>query len=96
MVLDCHSCGRANEFVSGFVGRHDTCIHCSADLHCCAQCQFYQAASSVDCREPQAELVKDKDRANFCDFFAAASHVGRSSSDPTDAKAAFEALFKYR
>jgi hypothetical protein len=49
-----------------------------------------------DCREPAAERVADKERANFCEFFA----FGTSASPPhggkegDGARAALEALFR--
>ena len=54
-------------------GRQDTCPRCHAALHCCRACRFYDPNAHHECREPQADWVKEKDRANFCDWF-----------DPTD------------
>lgn len=32
-------------------------------------CKFYDKNAHHECREPQAELVKDKKMANFCGYF---------------------------
>jgi len=49
--------------------RTDACIGCGADLKVCLNCKFHDRGAYNSCREPQAERVVDKDRANFCDFF---------------------------
>jgi len=65
----CHAC--KNELTVGrIVGRRDVCPRCHADLHCCLNCSFYDRNAPKKCREPVAELVKDKGRANFCDYFS--------------------------
>ncbi|RMD91425.1 MAG: hypothetical protein D6813_07660 [Calditrichaeota bacterium] len=49
--------------------RQETCPKCLAYLHCCMNCRFYDPNVHNQCREPQAEWVKDKEMANFCDYF---------------------------
>ena len=49
--------------------RSDECPLCHADLHVCRGCDFYESGSHNDCRESSAEMVTDKERANFCDYF---------------------------
>ena len=49
-----------------------------------------------DCREPVSDLVSEKNRANFCDWFSVAEDAGagKDSSKTTDtARSAFDALF---
>ncbi len=60
-------------------GRADTCPVCDADVHCCRNCEFYDAGSYNECRESQAERVLEKDRSNFCDYFAFRQGVGSRS-----------------
>ncbi|RME57794.1 MAG: hypothetical protein D6780_07790 [Candidatus Dadabacteria bacterium] len=64
----CAKCGA--EIKSEKVYRADTCAQCGADLRCCLNCKFYEPSAYNQCREPQAERVVDKERANFCDFFS--------------------------
>jgi hypothetical protein len=63
----CHRCS-AEVGVSA-VGVRDVCERCSAYLHCCRNCEFYEPGVHNDCREPNAEVVTDKEQGNFCDFF---------------------------
>ena len=51
--------------------RGDECPFCHADLHVCKACEFYESGAHNDCRESSAELVGDKERGNFCDYFRA-------------------------
>jgi len=90
----CHACGRDLQ-VKGRISRTEQCPFCRADLHCCKSCSFFDPAQSKQCREPAAELVRDKTKANFCDFFSFAE--GRSNATAaSDQKARkdLEALFR--
>lgn len=51
------------------IGFRELCPHCDEALHCCLQCRFYDTSRPDDCAEPQAELIRDKDRPNLCDWF---------------------------
>ena len=75
----CHACKK--ELLQGrTIGRRDVCPHCRTDLTCCLNCSFYDRAASKQCREPMAELVKDKGRANFCDYFVFAETSGAAGA----------------
>jgi len=63
----CFKCGTAIELEK--VSRRDECPKCGSDLRICLNCAFYAESKSNACEEPQAEIVKEKDRANYCDFF---------------------------
>ena len=81
------------------VGRRDTCPHCGVDLRACRQCRFYDVGAAHACREPQAERVADKTRANFCDYFAIAEGAPATApgdAPPRDARDALERLFSRR
>jgi hypothetical protein len=39
------------------------------DLHACRNCRHYDPAVNNQCREPNAEWVTDRERANFCEFY---------------------------
>lgn len=77
--MTCAGCG-ADVGAPLRVGRRDTCPRCGVDLRTCRQCRFYDARAYNECREPQAERVLDKDRGNFCEYFAPAS--GASAVTP--------------
>lgn len=76
-------------------GRRDTCPSCGAELHACVQCEFYAPGRYNDCREPQAERVRDSEKANFCDFFRLRGEGGApTGTDSKDeVRARLDALF---
>lgn len=93
--MQCHACGRAVELASGErVGFRDECPGCGADLHVCRNCRHHDPGAANECREPNAEVVRDRERANRCEYFAPASGGGARSPGRDDARAAIDALFK--
>jgi hypothetical protein len=93
MRIACHACGHANE-LPGKPGRRDECAQCGQELRCCLQCRLYDEAT--DCREPQAEVPREKDRSNFCEFFDPGAPGMKGTSEADRAKTAFDDLFKKR
>ena len=92
--MDCWHCGRKIEVVER-VGFRDECPGCGRAAHLCLNCGFYDPAYNNACREPQAERVVDKDRANFCEYFAPSSAQGRRrDTGKAAAQARLEDLFK--
>jgi hypothetical protein len=91
----CFKCKRPLD-VGREIGRQDECPHCSADLHCCLNCRFHDRAAPKQCREPQADLVRVKDKANFCDFFVfTEAATGATAGIAADnARKALNDLFK--
>ena len=67
--LACYRCGEALAELSLPLSRHDQCPGCSADLHVCKMCVFFDAQVPRQCREDGAEDVSEKERPNFCDWF---------------------------
>ncbi len=45
------------------------CAQCSADLHVCLNCRFYNIHKPYDCECDIDETVRDKARANYCEEF---------------------------
>jgi predicted RNA-binding Zn-ribbon protein involved in translation (DUF1610 family) len=64
----CFSCGGALDEI-GRVYRNTLCPHCGADVKVCLNCRFYDPSAHWECRETIPEAVREKDRANFCDYF---------------------------
>lgn len=98
IVVFCHHCGTELTF-SDRVGLRAECDKCGGDAHVCKNCQFYDPKVYNECREPQAEVVMEKDRANRCEFFQPAGKRGETGIDAAtkaknDMRAAAEALFK--
>lgn len=91
--LKCFQCGTELAFPYT-PGRRDECPNCRADVHVCRNCRNYDPNAYNECREPQAEVVKEKDRSNFCDYFTPGAGVADSADRAKDLRAAAEALFK--
>ena len=68
IAVFCFSCGTNNE-VAERVGRRDECSKCTADLHVCKNCRFYDRTAYNECKEPSADVVREKEASNFCDYF---------------------------
>lgn len=88
----CHACQKANA-VSGKVGFREDCMHCRADLHCCLNCQFYDPKVYNECRETAADVVREKNRSNYCDFFNPQETGTAVVDEKEKLRAAAEALF---
>ena len=67
--LSCWKCAASLDGVPLPIGRLAECLSCRTELHVCRLCEFYDLSVAQACREPIAEEVKDKTRANFCEHF---------------------------
>ncbi len=94
-MVYCHHCGKTVD-TGERVGRTDECPHCRFDLHVCMNCQHYDLSAYNECRETQADRVLEKEKGNFCDYFAPSdkSMVGAATAKKDDAKSRLDALFK--
>lgn len=72
----------------------DECPYCSGDLHICLNCEFYDPHAAKECREPIAELISNKERANYCDYFRPSTGKISANSKADEAKKQLDALFK--
>jgi hypothetical protein len=89
--VNCWKCGETLD-TRERVGFRDHCPRCDWPLHACLNCEFYDPAYNNQCREAMAERVVDKDRGNFCDFFAPSAKPRASAgAAPKDR---LDALFK--
>ncbi|RIL03921.1 MAG: hypothetical protein DCC71_14745 [Proteobacteria bacterium] len=92
--MRCSACGTAIELSSGErVGFRDECAHCRADLHSCRNCAHHDPGAYNACREPGAERVSDRERANRCDWFTPAATAAQPKDDRASARSALDALF---
>ncbi len=92
LEVSCFSCGQKNP-VSERVGRRDECFKCHTDLHVCKNCRFYDPSAYNECREPSADVMREKETSNFCDFFEPGSS-GFQNSEKEKLLSQAEALFK--
>ncbi len=94
--MRCHGCQSGIAITAGeSVGFRAECEACGRDLHVCLNCAHHDPSAYNECREPNAERVTERDRANRCDDFRPGEDDG---ADPADdarakAKAALDALF---
>ncbi len=51
------------------LSRLSECLTCHAESHVCRMCEFYDTRKAENCSEPRADPPKDKQRANFCEYF---------------------------
>jgi hypothetical protein len=94
--LVCWRCGVAlDRDLPMPLARRAECRGCGAELHVCRMCRFYDRSVAKSCREPVADEVQDKERANFCGWFTPrpGAWSGTSARPAADAIADLEALF---
>lgn len=94
--LVCWHCGASLADLSLPLRRLDVCKACNAELHVCKMCVEYDVRYAKHCREPTIEEVRNKDQANFCDYFKpkAGAYVAKNTEELTRAKSALEDLFR--
>ena len=95
-TLQCQACGKAVPYEEP-IPRDSDCEGCHRDLRCCMNCRHYDDTRNNSCRETEAELVEDKTRRNFCEFFSfnRRSFVAGKGENPREARARarLESLF---
>jgi hypothetical protein len=97
LILRCHQCSADAGFLDT-VASQTTCARCGAALHVCRTCAHFDTSARWECRAPIAAPVVDKTAANECPHFkpnTVLDATGRRAGTPSsDARAAFDALFK--
>ena len=94
MSIQCFDCGSVLLLSeTKTISRQDTCDHCYKDIRCCKMCTFYDPKSYNECREPTADRITEKEKANFCDFYKL-GQVSIVKNKKNDLLAAANALFK--
>jgi hypothetical protein len=93
--LVCWKCGTSLADFTLPLRRLEECRKCGAELHVCKLCEWYSVTVAKHCREPIAEEVKDKERANFCDYFKPRpnAHAPADVAASGKARADLDALF---
>jgi hypothetical protein len=91
-------CCKTEVAITGKVSRMDSCPKCHSDLHVCLNCFFYDPFAHKQCREPVTEVVRDKEKANFCEYFSPNQKTAidglRANSKSDEVRNAFDNLFK--
>ncbi len=93
--LLCWRCGASLKDLTPPIERRDECPACRAQLYVCRFCEFFDPKVAKQCREPVADEVKEKERANFCGYFKPNPHayVPADTAAASKAKAELDALF---
>lgn len=106
MRARCSNCGAV--LAPGF-DPSGQCPRCQAEMHCCKQCVHFDTGRQFECTQPIPERITKKDAKNDCAFFefrmtvekdtspvayAAKTPAPVTAARPTDARQAFENLFK--
>jgi hypothetical protein len=94
--MGCFSCNAAIELAAGErVGFRDTCEKCDSDLHACLNCTHHDSSAYNQCREPNAEWVSERERANRCDYFVYGDRSRDSAgAERASARTSLDDLFK--
>lgn len=90
------SCANCGAEYKAPVYRTTLCESCGRELKTCKNCRHYAPGASNDCHEPVSDLVVEKDRANFCDWFTPAADAGARNIENESAgesRKAFDELF---
>jgi hypothetical protein len=92
-MVKCAACGAK---VSPNINLDSSCPKCSADLHTCRLCTYFDPSARFECRKSIPARIVNKHARNTCELFAPRTVVERetSSGAPTDARQAFAKLFK--
>lgn len=88
-MSQCYFCGSSLEAP---VYRSTECNNCGKDCKICYNCDFYSETSHWECREAIREAVREKDKANYCDFFRLSS-LNRQHKSEHDSADALKKLF---
>ncbi len=89
----CWSCGAALAALD--YGRETRCPGCGRATRCCRNCRWFDISASEQCREPMAEPVKEKQQANFCDWFEPGRPVADDQPGAEALRKAAEDLFRF-
>ena len=98
-VFKCNKCG-AQRIGLENPTTDEVCSSCSADLHTCGNCRFFDTSTLWECRENIPARVSGKHARNECAFFQPkmvkdlAHDKARLPQTPDEARNAFDALFK--
>lgn len=90
----CWKCGMDISGLPQPLGRRAECPACHVELHVCRLCRHYDPVKARQCREPMAEEIKEKTRANFCEWFQPRAHAFQTTNpQKANPRNALEALF---
>lgn len=91
----CWKCGKQLVDEPLPLARLAECPGCRSQLHVCRMCEFFDTGVADSCKEPVADRVMDKERANFCGYLRVSSRkwVAPDTSVSDQASKDLAALF---
>jgi len=75
------------------IPRSEECPKCFIAVRSCMMCHFHDSKAYNECREPMADRITEKEKANFCDFYKFGPQANPEAVKK-DALDALNALFK--
>ena len=93
--MQCWKCGMELKNLLIPFSRYEECINCNADLHACIACKNFNLSVSNGCNEDRADLIVEKEKANFCEYFYAntAAYQKQNNAEAAAARAKLAELF---
>lgn len=91
--FSCFHCQKELSFTDK-IGFREECPACRSDVHVCKNCDFYDPKVYNECRETSAEVVRERERANYCEYFQPKAPGAGAQNKAEQLRAAAEALFK--
>ena len=93
--MQCWKCGKELKNLLLPFSRYEECINCNADLHACIACKNFSLSVSNGCNEERADLIAEKEKSNFCEYFSAntAAYQKQNNTEATAARAKLAELF---
>ena len=67
--LLCWSCGESASEHPMPISTYAECSSCNAHLHVCRMCGHWDSQIRTSCKEARAEDIRDREKANFCEWF---------------------------
>ncbi len=86
-ALVCYRCGSSLAHLSLPWGRQDECPQCRVSLRVCRLCRFFDPTAVDQCTEDDAEAVREKTQANFCEYFKPRSDAYDSAASDAEQQA---------
>lgn len=91
----CFSCSKQLDLFGGQkVSKNEECPYCYASIHSCRMCHHYEVQAYNQCREPNAERIVEKEKANYCDYFSLNLGKGQGDNSKDDLLKKAHSLFK--
>lgn len=94
--FNCWNCGNDLSDEPRPVSRQANCARCFTELHCCRLCVHYDPNVREECQEEdRADVPKNKESANFCEYFSPQVGVfsGERTQKSATARSELDALF---